>query len=166
MPVGQIRSSTKQHITFFWEFTDALDWKSVWNTVKAREASDGFKSIFFVNIHCHCVSSVCRWAAKAGVLILCIVAAISIPMVFLMLSAIDKNVFSTSSEVLLPRFEGIKPQQLFDRTWLYCFIVLKMNVGEILVRTWIWGEIQALKSVINWVRIEAFSFNFSLAKKP
>lgn len=115
----------KQHITFFWGFTGALDWKSVWNAVKAREASDGFKSIFFVNIHCHCVSSVCRWAAKAGVLILCIVAAISIPIFFFKLTAIDKTVLSTATEVLLPRFEGLKPQQLFDRTWFILFYSFK-----------------------------------------
>lgn len=49
-------------------------------------------------------------------LILCIVVAVSTPMVFLKLSAIDKTVLSTASEVLLPRLEGIKPPQLFDRT--------------------------------------------------
>jgi len=42
-------------------------------------------------------------AAEAAVLILCVDAAISILMVFLKLSAIDKTVVSTTSEVLLSR---------------------------------------------------------------
>lgn len=58
-------------------------------------------------------------------LILCIAAAISIPVVFFKLSAIDKIVLSTASEVLLPRFEGINPQQLFDRTWFILFYSFK-----------------------------------------
>lgn len=49
---------------------------------------------FFVSAHCHSVSSMYRQAVKTGVLILCIVAAISILMAFSKPSSFDNTAFN------------------------------------------------------------------------
>lgn len=89
------------------------------------------------------------------------VAAISTPMVFLKLSAIDKTILSTASEVLLPRFEGIKPPQLFDRTQLFYSFINEWGRNSCMHLNL--GEIQALKSSLTGLGLR---FSISLAKKP
>lgn len=79
-------------------------------------------------------------------------------MIFFKLSVIDKTVLSTAIEVLLPRFEGIKPQHLFDRTWFIFFYSFKneWRRNSCMHLNLLWNL--SLKSVINCVRIEAFNF--------